>query len=63
MLLFNYWFVIVRPRRGDCKPGELCHPDSPGAQLNRILFWVSTVIYVIAVVATYAALWWLRTRR
>ena len=60
MLAFNYWLVIVRARRGDCKPGELCHPDSPAARANRILFWLSVVVYVVAVAATYAALWWVR---
>jgi hypothetical protein len=60
MLAFNYWFVIARGRRDDCRPGELCHPDSPGARTNRVLFWVSVAIYVVAVSATYAALWWVR---
>ena len=62
MLAFNYWLVIVRARRGDCKPGEVCHPASPGARANRILFWVSVVVYVVAVSATYAALWWERSQ-
>jgi hypothetical protein len=61
MLAFNYWFVIVRARRGDCKPGELCHPGSPGARANRILFWASVAVYAVAVSATYAALWWVRS--
>ena len=60
MLAFNYWFVIVRARRGDCEPGDLCHPDSPGARANRILFWVSIAIYLVGVTATYAAVWWVR---
>jgi hypothetical protein len=60
MLAFNYWFVIARGRRADCQPGELCHPGSPGARTNRILFWVSVVVYIVAVSATYAALWWVR---
>ena len=60
ILAFNYWFVIVRARRGDCKPGELCHPDSPGARANRILFWLSVALYVVAVSAIYAAVWWVR---
>ena len=29
MLAANYWLAIVRPRRLDCAPGELCHIDSP----------------------------------
>jgi hypothetical protein len=62
MLALNYWLVIARARRGDCKPGELCHPDSPGARANRILFWVSVIVYLVAVSATYAALWWVRSQ-
>jgi hypothetical protein len=60
MLAFNYWFVIVRARRGDCEPGELCHPDSPGTRANRILFWVSVLVYVVAVLGAYAASSWVR---
>ena len=60
VLAFNYWFVIARGRRADCQPGELCHPDNPAARANRILFWASVAIYVAAVCATYAAVWWVR---
>ncbi len=28
-------------------------------RVNRWLFWASVVIYVIAVVVTYGALWWI----
>lgn len=58
MLAFNYWFVIARGRRLDCKPDEACHPGHPAARVNRVTFWVSVGIYGVAVVATYAALWW-----
>jgi hypothetical protein len=60
LLAFNYWVAIVRPQRNDCAPGEVCHIDSPAMRLNRKLFWLSVTIYVIAVTATYAALWWVR---
>ena len=30
--------------------------------VNRVLFWVSVVIYAGAVTFTYAALWWVRTQ-
>ena len=60
LLAFNYWLAIVRPRRMDCAPGEVCHIDSPAMRINRILFWTSVVIWVGAVTFTYAALWWVR---
>ena len=60
MLAFNYWFVIMRDRRSECRPGEACHPDSAAARGNRVLFWISVAIYVVAVSATYGALWWVR---
>ena len=41
-------------------PGEVCHIDSPAMRVNRVLFWVSVVIYAGAVTLTYAALWWVR---
>ena len=44
----------------DCAPGELCHIDSRAMRFSRKLFWLSVTIYVIAVTATYAALWWVR---
>ena len=58
MLLFNYWVAVVRPRRMNCAPGELCHVDSPAMRLNRRLFWVSVGVYSVAVTVTYAATWW-----
>ena len=59
LLAFNYWFAIARPRRRACPPGEVCHTDSPAMRVNRWLFWASVVIYVIALVVTYGALWWI----
>ena len=60
LLLFNYWLAIVRPRRLNCAPGEICHIDSPSSRFNRTLFWSSVVIYVGAVGLTYGADWWIR---
>jgi len=60
LLTLNYWLAIVRPRRMNCAPGEVCHVDSPAMRVNRVLFWVSVVIYAGAVTFTYAALWWVR---
>jgi hypothetical protein len=60
LLVFNYWLAVVRPRRMDCAPGEVCHIDSPAMRVNRVLFWVSVVIYAGAVTFTYAALWWVQ---
>jgi hypothetical protein len=60
MLAFNYWLVIVRPRRMDCAPGDVCHIDSPTSRFNRIVLWTSVSIYVIAVTLTYGSEWWLR---
>jgi hypothetical protein len=60
MLGINYWLAIVRPRQGDCAPGEICHIDSPAMRVNRILFWASLVIWAGAVTFTYAASWWVR---
>jgi hypothetical protein len=62
MLLFNYWIAVVRPRRMNCAPDELCHVDSPAMRLNRRLFWVSVAVYSIALTFTYAAIWWVRTQ-
>ena len=62
LLTVNYWLAIVRPRTMDCPPGEVCHIDSPAMRVNRVLFWVSVVIYTGAVTFTYAALWWVRTQ-
>jgi hypothetical protein len=60
LLLFNYWIAVVRPRRLNCAPGEICHVDSPAMRVNRKLFWISAAIYVVAVTVTYAAIWWVR---
>jgi hypothetical protein len=60
LLAVNYWLAIVRPRRMNCAPGEVCHVDSPAMRINRTLFWVSVVIYAGAVTFTYVALWWVR---
>lgn len=58
----NYWIAVVRPRNAACAPGEMCHVDSPAMRFNRRLFWLSVVIYVVAVTVTYSAQWWLRTQ-
>ena len=55
LLLLNYWLVVVRPRR--CAPGDVCHVDSPLMRLNRRLWWISVVVYVVAVVLTYGSPW------
>jgi hypothetical protein len=59
-LSLNYWIAIVRPRRMNCLPGELCHVDSPAMRINRLIFWSSVVVYAGAVTVTYAAVWWLQ---
>jgi hypothetical protein len=60
LLAVNYWLAVVRPRQAHCAPGEICHVDSPAMRLNRMLFWLSVIIFVGAVTFTYAALWWVR---
>jgi cell division FtsZ-interacting protein ZapD len=60
LLAVNYWLAVVRPQRVNCAPGEVCHIDSPAMRLNRMLFWLSVLIYAGAVTFTYAALWWVR---
>jgi hypothetical protein len=60
MLAINYWLAIVRPRRLDCAPGDVCHVDSPATRFNRVLFWTSVAIWAGALTVTYAALWWVR---
>jgi hypothetical protein len=60
LLIVNYWLAVVRPRQMNCAPGDVCHTDSPAMRLNRLLFWLSVVIYAGAVTSTYAALWWVR---
>jgi hypothetical protein len=59
LLAFNYWLAVVRPRTLHCEPGEICHFDSPMSRFNRMLFWTSLGIYVVAVLATYGAEWWI----
>jgi len=60
MLGLNYWFAIVRPRRMQCAPGEVCHVDSPAMRISRIMYWISVVIWMGAVVFNYLALLWVR---
>jgi hypothetical protein len=60
LLVLNYWLAIVRPRRMNCAPGDVCHVDSPAMRFNGVMFWLSVGIYTSAVVFTYAALWWVR---
>jgi hypothetical protein len=60
VLAFNYWFAIVRPRRMECAPGEICHTESPAMRITRVMFWTSVTIWIGAVAFTYAALWWVR---
>ena len=62
LLAFNYWIAIVRPKRLNCAPGEVCHVDSPAMRANRAMFWISVSIYAAALVLTYGSLWWLSTR-
>jgi hypothetical protein len=62
LLAFNYWLAVARPRRQVCAPGEPCHVDSPATRINRVLFWISVVIYAGAGALTYAALWWVRSQ-
>ena len=60
LLVFNYWLAIVRPRRMNCAPGDVCHVDSPAMRLSRRIFWVSVAVYAAALAFTCAALWWVR---
>jgi hypothetical protein len=60
LLALNYRLAIVRPRRLNCAPGEMCHLDSPAMRISRVMFWASVAIWVGAVAVTYAALWWVR---
>lgn len=60
LLAFNYWLVVIRPRQLDCPPGDVCHVDSRTSRLNRVLFWLSTAIYAVALVMTFGATLWLR---
>ena len=63
LLAFNHWLAILRPRRMNCAPGDLCHVDSPAMRVNRVLFWTSVVIYAVAIVLTYGALLWVRLQQ
>ena len=63
LLAFNYWIAIARPKRMNCAPGELCHVDSPAMRMNRMLFWISVVIFLVALVLTYGSLWWVRAQQ
>ena len=54
LMVLNYWLVVVRPRR--CAPGEICHVDSPLMRWNRRIYWISAVVFVIALVLTYGSL-------
>ena len=60
MLALNYWLAVVRPRRMNCAPGEVCNVDSLAMRFSRRLYWYSVAIYAAAVAFTYAALWWVR---
>src|SRR6185436_6631715 len=53
LLALNYWMVVVRPRR--CAPGELCHMDTPFMRFNRRLYWLSVVMFAVALVITYGS--------
>lgn len=60
LLTLDYWFVIVRPMRLPCAPGEVCYADSPAMRFSRYAFWTAVVIYVCAVSLGYGGLLWLR---
>ena len=62
LLALNYWLAIVRPRRANCAPGEICHVDSPSMRLNRAIFWTSVGIWAVAVTVAYLALLWTRSQ-
>jgi len=59
LMALNYWLVVVRPRA--CAPGDLCHIDSPMMRWNRGMFWLSLIIYILALVVTYGSLVVLRS--
>jgi hypothetical protein len=60
LLALDYRFVVVRPKRMNCAPGEACHFDSAAMRFSRYAFWTAVAIYVCAVSLGYGALWWLR---
>jgi hypothetical protein len=51
LMALNYWLVVVRPRQ--CAPGELCHVDSPLMRWNRRIYWISAVVFIVALGLTY----------
>lgn len=53
LMVLNYWLIVVRPRR--CAPGEICHIDSPLMRWNRRIYWISALVFVVAVVLTYGS--------
>jgi hypothetical protein len=60
VLALDYWFIVVRPQRMPCAPGEVCYVDSPAMRFSRYAFWTAVAIYVCAVSLGYGALLWLR---
>jgi hypothetical protein len=60
LLALNYWLVVVRPQR--CAPGDLCHVDSPLMRWNRRAWWVSAIVYAVALALTYGSLFVLERR-
>ena len=53
-MALNLWLVVFRPRR--CARGDICHMDSPVMRFNRRVFWVSGVLYLVALALTYGSL-------
>jgi hypothetical protein len=51
LMALNYWLVVVRPRQ--CAPGEICHVDSPLMRWNRRIYWISAVVFIVALILTY----------
>ena len=60
LLALDYWLIVVRPRRMNCAPGDVCFVDSPAMRFSRFAFWTAVLIYVFAVSLGYGALLWLR---
>ena len=60
LLAANYRLAIVRPRRLNCAPGELCHVDGAAMRVSRMMFWASVAVWAGAVTITYAAQFWVR---
>ena len=61
LLALNYW-LIIRPRRTECAPGEVCYADGGPMRISRYAFWTAVVVYVCAVSLGYGALLWLHLR-